>query len=229
TGSLVHALVQATASGADEAEVELSLRRAWSAVDAGAPWYSRRELQRVRGMLTAFRTWLEESRAAGMTQVDVERGLALTLPAGEGGPAVQLRGRVDRLDRDAEGRPVIVDVKTGKTAISEDDAAAHPQLATYQLAVALGAFRDVLGHGPVEPGGARLLYIADRRSDGRAKERHQPGLAAEDVARWRDQLRASAEATGGATFVARESPDCERCGVRTSCPLTGDGRGVPGG
>ncbi|MBO0878561.1 MAG: PD-(D/E)XK nuclease family protein, partial [Pseudonocardia sp.] len=44
TGSLVHALVQATASGADQAEVELSLRRAWSAVDAGAPWYSRREL-----------------------------------------------------------------------------------------------------------------------------------------------------------------------------------------
>jgi RecB family exonuclease len=228
TGSLVHALVQATASGADQAEVEGSLRRAWSAVDAGAPWYSRRELERVRGMLTAFRGWLEDSRAAGMTQVDVERGLALTLPDGEDGPAVQLRGRVDRLERDAEGRPVIVDVKTGRTAISEDDAAAHPQLAMYQLAAALGAFRDVLGRGPVEPGGARLLYIADRRSDGRAKERHQPGLAAEDVARWRDELRASAGVTGGATFVARESAECERCGVRTSCPLTGDGRGVPG-
>ncbi|WP_028923602.1 ATP-dependent helicase [Pseudonocardia acaciae] len=228
TGSLVHALVQATASGADEAEVEDSLRRAWSAVDAGAPWFSRRELERVRGMLTAFRRWLEETRAAGLTQVDVERGLALTLPPSEDGPGVRLRGRVDRLERDAEGRPVIVDVKTGKTAISEDDALAHPQLAMYQLAAALGAFRDVLGRGSAEPGGARLLFLADRRSDGRAKERHQPALGPEDVARWRDQLRASAEVTGAAEFTARESPDCERCGVRTSCPLTGDGRGVPG-
>ncbi|MCU1652044.1 MAG: UvrD/REP helicase, partial [Pseudonocardia sp.] len=259
TGTLVHALVQATAAGATEPEVDLALRRAWSAVDAGAPWFGRRELDRVRGMLTAFRTWLAESRRGGLTEVDVERGLELALPGagsgGEGepdGPDVLLRGRVDRLERDAEGRPVIVDVKTGKTAVSREDAQAHPQLAVYQLAAALGAFRDVLGGptapgeggptapgeaggaepgeaGGAEPGGARLLFLADRGADGRAKERTQPALTEQDVRTWRRELHAAAGETGAAEFTARENADCERCGVRTSCPVAADGRGVPGG
>ncbi|HEY2100501.1 MAG TPA: ATP-dependent DNA helicase [Pseudonocardia sp.] len=259
TGTLVHALVQATAAGATEPEVDLALRRAWSAVDAGAPWFGRRELDRVRGMLTAFRTWLAESRRGGLTEVDVERGLELALPgtgsggAGEpDGPDVLLRGRVDRLERDAEGRPVIVDVKTGRTAVSREDAQAHPQLAVYQLAAALGAFRDVLGGptapgeggptapgeaggvepgepGGVEPGGARLLFLADRGADGRAKERTQPALTEQDVRTWRRELHAAAGETGAAEFTARENADCERCGVRTSCPVAADGRGVPGG
>ncbi|MBB6373659.1 superfamily I DNA/RNA helicase/RecB family exonuclease [Pseudonocardia eucalypti] len=228
TGSLVHALVQAAAAGSDDAELDTALRRAWSSVDAGAPWYSRRELDRVRGMLTAFRGWLAETRAAGMTEVAVERGMNLAL-AGE--PEVQLRGRVDRLERDADGRPVIVDVKTGKTAISKDDAAAHPQLAMYQLAAALGGFRDALrGPGAAgAPGGARLLFLADRGADGRAKEREQPALDAEALEQWRGVLHQSAAQTGAATFTARENGDCERCGVRTSCPVSTDGRGVPGG
>jgi RecB family exonuclease len=220
-------------------------------VDAGAPWFGRRELDRVRGMLTAFRTWLAESRRGGLTEVDVERGLELALPGagsgGEGepdGPDVLLRGRVDRLERDAEGRPVIVDVKTGKTAVSREDAQAHPQLAVYQLAAALGAFRDVLGGptapgeggptapgegGGAEPGGARLLFLADRGADGRAKERTQPALTEQDVRTWRRELHAAAGETGAAEFTARENADCERCGVRTSCPVAADGRGVPGG
>ncbi|HEX4362441.1 MAG TPA: ATP-dependent DNA helicase [Pseudonocardia sp.] len=233
TGSLVHALVQATAAGATEPEVDLALRRAWSAVDAGAPWFGRRELDRVRGMLTAFRTWMADSRRGGLTEVDVERGLELALAGGADGPDVVLRGRVDRLERDAEGRPVIVDVKTGKTAVSREDAEAHPQLAVYQLAAALGAFRDALG-GPagvsgVVPGGARLLFLADRGADGRAKERTQPALTEDDVRTWRRELHGAARATGAAEFTARENADCERCGVRTSCPVTGDGRGVPSG
>jgi RecB family exonuclease len=236
TGSLVHALVEATSAGATEAEVDTALRRAWSAVDAGAPWFSRRELDRVRGMLTAFRRWLAESRRAGLTQVDVERGLQLALPGrapeadgvpdadGAPDPDVLLRGRVDRLEVDADGRPVIVDVKTGKIAISKDDARAHPQLAIYQLAAALGAFRDVLG----PPGGARLLFLADQGADGRPKERIQPALTPEDVASWRRELHASARATGSAEFTARQNVDCERCGVRTSCPISADGRPVTG-
>jgi RecB family exonuclease len=231
TGSLVHALVQATAAGATEPEVDLALRRAWSAVDAGAPWFGRRELDRVRGMLTAFRTWLEESRRGGLAEVDVERGLELALAGGADGPDVVLRGRVDRLERDADGRPVIVDVKTGKTAVSREDAEAHPQLAVYQLAAALGAFRDAMGGpgGEVVPGGARLLFLADRGADGRAKERTQPALTEDDVRTWRRELHGAARETGAAEFTARENADCERCGVRTSCPVTGDGRGVPSG
>ena len=228
TGSLVHALVQAIASGASEAEVDGALRRAWSAVDAGAPWFGRRELNRVRGMLTAFRaSWLLDSRRNGLTELAVERGLALTLPGDGDDPDVMLRGRVDRLEIDEEGRPVIVDVKTGRTADSKDDAQAHPQLAVYQLAAALGAFRDVLG-GPAQPGGARLLFLADQDASGRAKERVQSELSPDDLNAWRGELHGAARETGSSAFTAKENVDCERCGVRTSCPVSDDGRGVPG-
>ena len=54
TGVLVHALAQAAASGADEVHLRAELDRAWDAVDAGAPWFSRKERQRVHAMLDTF-------------------------------------------------------------------------------------------------------------------------------------------------------------------------------
>jgi RecB family exonuclease len=183
-------------------------------------------------MLSGFRRWFDESRAGadrpGLTQVAVEQDVELALAAGPEGPALLLRGRVDRLEVDAEGRPVIVDVKTSKTAVSKDEAAVHPQLAVYQLAAALGAFGEVLDGRVAQPGGGRLLFLADRSAKGQAKERFQPGLAPEELDQWRQELPSCAAATRSAAFEARETGDCERCPVRPSCPLTDDGRGVPG-
>ena len=58
TGTLVHALVQAGAAGADGAELEGALHAAWQRLDLGAPWFGRRELARVRAMLAAFDGWV---------------------------------------------------------------------------------------------------------------------------------------------------------------------------
>jgi RecB family exonuclease len=193
-------------------------------VDAGAPWFSRRELDRVRGMLAGFRRWLDDTRAGGLTQVAVEQDMSLELAAPEG-PGLLLRGRVDRLEADPDGRAVIVDVKTGKSPISAPDAKEHPQLAVYQLAVALGAFGELLASR--EPGGGRLLYLA-KESRGRVTERAQDPLGPEELEQWSDRLHGCADATRAAAFEARESGDCDRCPVRTSCPLSDDGRGVPG-
>ena len=51
---------------------------------------------------------------------------------------MKLRGRIDRLELDHKDRPVVIDVKTGKTPISKADAQDHAQLATYQVALKLG-------------------------------------------------------------------------------------------
>jgi superfamily I DNA/RNA helicase/RecB family exonuclease len=230
TGSLVHALVQAESAGAPAAELEQALDAAWSRVDAGAPWFGRRELVRVRSMLAAFQGWVRSSRAEGLRLLDVERAVELDLPpdeveVGTSGPWLRLRGRVDRLEVDAQGRPVVVDVKTGKTAVSARAAAEHAQLAVYQLAAALGAFGDVVD-AAAGPGGARLVYVADRKAGGEAKEPVQPPLGSEDVAHWRAVLRDCAEHASGSVFVARTGPDCDRCPVRTSCPVHGSGRPV---
>jgi superfamily I DNA/RNA helicase/RecB family exonuclease len=230
TGALVHALVQAEAAGAATGELDAALRSAWARLDAGAPWFSRRELTRVRGMLGAFDGWVRASRAEGLRLVAVEQPVQLDLvdevAARRGVPGLRLRGRVDRLEVDAEGRPVVVDVKTGRTAVSARAAAEHPQLALYQLAAALGAFGTLVERG-APPGGARLVYVADQRADGQAKEPVQPPLDAEGVAHWQQVLHACAADTSGAVFVARVGPDCDRCPVRTACPAHGAGRGVP--
>ena len=72
------------------------------------------------------------------------------------GVSVRLRGRVDRIERDGAGRPVIVDIKTGKTPVSKDDAQRHAQLAMYQLAVAEG-LSPASGWGPRSAGECSLL------------------------------------------------------------------------
>ncbi|MFR9801845.1 ATP-dependent helicase [Pseudonocardia sp. RS010] len=233
TGSLVHALVQAEAAGADPAELDAALRTAWARLDAGAPWYGRRELARVRGMLAGYAQWLRESREQGLRLVAVEHPVQLdiagddpeAIEVGTPRPTVRLRGRVDRLEVDAEGRPVVVDVKTGRTAVSAASAVEHPQLAVYQLAATLGAFSDLVGAG-ASPGGARLVFVADRKSTGSPKEPVQPPLDAGAAEQWREVVWEAARQTAGPAYVARVGPDCDRCPVRVSCPAVESGRSV---
>lgn len=222
-GRLVHALAQAAAAGADAAELAEALRTAWQTVDAGAPWFSRIEANRLSEMLERFRRWLASSRVE-LTQVGVERELSIELPAAEGGPRIRVRGRVDRLEVDVDGQPVVVDLKTGKAPVSKNDAAVHPQLALYQLAVAFGAFGELAAR----PGGARLLYLAKPDRGGGPTERVQPALDEEALSAWLESVASAGAATIGPEFLAVENPDCSRCPVRTSCPLHDSGRQVGG-
>lgn len=221
TGTLVHTLIETAAAGADRAELDRALDAAWESVDAGAPWFSRRERERVRAMLESFLSWLRNTREE-LTQTGVEKDLDLSIPAREGGPWLRLRGRVDRLETDPEGRPVVVDVKTGKTPVSKDEAEEHPQLAVYQLAAALGAFG-----AEGEPGGARLLYVAKPEArTGAATERGQRGLDSERIRVWLDVVHSAARASLGPAYVASENQHCSRCPARTCCPVHPSGRQV---
>lgn len=221
TGVLVHALAQAAASGADEAQLRAELDRAWDAVDAGAPWFSRRERARVHAMLDTFLGWLSATRGE-LTQVAVERDFTVDLPETE--PPVRVRGRVDRLEADQEGRPVVVDVKTGRQPVTEADAREHPQLAVYQLAAAYGAFVELGLHA--EPGGARLLYVSKANRKKAATERNQEPVGEDGVKHWTGVVADAAAASTGPEYLARQNPDCPRCPVRVSCPMHASGRQV---
>ncbi|MET0135438.1 MAG: PD-(D/E)XK nuclease family protein, partial [Kibdelosporangium sp.] len=224
TGTLVHALAQAAAEGANEKELRAQLDEAWKSVDAGAPWYSKREQQRVHAMLDTFLSWLTGSRSH-LTQVSIEHDVTIDLPPEEeGGPAIRLRGRVDRLEADERQRPVVIDIKSGKTPVSKEDAAQHPQLAVYQLAAAYGAFVK-LGLR-TEAGGARLVFVAkkDRRTG--AAERVQDPVTGEAVDEWLTVVRKAAADSIGPDYDARENPDCPRCPAKTTCPLHPAGRQV---
>nr|WP_243727083.1 ATP-dependent DNA helicase [Actinocrispum wychmicini] len=223
TGTLVHALAQAAAEGADERELRAQLDQAWKSVDAGAPWYSRREQQRVHAMLDTFLAWLTGSRRE-LTQVAIEHDVDIDLPLEEGGPPIRLRGRVDRLESSADGDPVVVDIKSGKSPVTKEEATAHPQLAVYQLAAAYGAFVK-LGLSS-ESGGARLVFVAkkDRRSG--AAERVQEPVTGDAVDEWLTIVRKAAADSIGPDYDARENPDCPRCPAKTTCPLHPAGRQV---
>jgi len=221
TGVLVHALAQAAATGADEVHLRAELDRAWDAVDAGAPWFSRKERQRVHAMLDTFLSWVAATRGE-LTQVAVEHDFTVDVPE----TRARIRGRVDRLEKDNEGHPVVVDVKTGRQAVSESDAQEHPQLAVYQLAAAYGAFVK-LGLD-TEPGGARLLYVAkaNRRKKNAATERTQDAVGEDGVKHWTGVVADAAAASTGPEYTAKQNPDCPRCPVRTSCPMHASGRQV---
>lgn len=223
TGSVVHALAQAAAEGAKPEELQEALDKAWAEVDAGAPWFSRRERLRVQRMLQAFVTWLAASRAE-LTQVAVEQNMDVQPEPRPGGPWLRVRGRVDRLDVDAQGRPVVVDIKTGKVPPTRKNAQEHPQLAVYQLAVSMGAFGEL--EVGTEPGGARLLYVAKESKRSGATELVQAPLDKEALQGWLDVVRDAAEACIGPSYTATENADCSRCPARTSCPLHDEGRQV---
>ncbi|GAB16470.1 putative ATP-dependent DNA helicase [Gordonia effusa NBRC 100432] len=225
TGTLVHTLVQAVAGQIAPAEVTQALREIWDRVDSGADWYSAKELERAEGMLTNFREWLAQSRSE-LTVHGVETAVDAHLPADVDDPTsipVRLVGRIDRLETDSAGRPVVVDVKTGKTVISANDAADHAQLATYQLALTLGGVPEL---GAVETGGARLVYVAQTNRKTGAAVREQDALTPDLVDEWKAILRAAAKASVGPVFTATVNPGCGHCQLSTSCPARLRGKSV---
>ncbi|MBO0854842.1 MAG: PD-(D/E)XK nuclease family protein, partial [Nocardia sp.] len=136
---------------------------------------------------------------------------------------VRITGRVDRVERDALGRFVIVDVKTGKNPITKQAAQDHAQLATYQVAAGAGGLNADAETG--EPGGARLVYVAKSGREG-ATERLQTALDSEGIERWRQTIHEAAAATRGPGFEAVRNEGCRHCRVRGSCPAQDSGRQV---
>lgn len=215
-GSVVHALI--AEPHRSEIELPAELERVWQHLPFAAQWHSDNELARHRAMLEAFIEWRAQTRGA-LTEVGVEVEIDGTLQTVDGG-RVRLRGRVDRVERDAAGRLVIVDVKTGKSPVSKDDAQQHAQLAMYQLAVAEGLVSA--GGDTVEPGGARLVYVGKTGAAG-VVEREQDPLTASGGDEWREVIRRAADATAGPEFIARRNDGCAHCPIRACCPAHADG------
>lgn len=218
-GSVVHALVSDSSKSEDQMLADLETL--WSALPFDAEWYSANELGRHRTMLSAFTQWRAQTRGE-LTEVGTEIEVdGVVTPVDGNGPAVRVRGRVDRLERDAEDRLVVVDLKTGKSPVSKDDAQRHAQLATYQLAVAEG----LVPQGD-QAGGGRLVYLGKIGSAG-PTEREQDPMTDDGQAQWRQTVGEAASATQGPHFTARVNDGCAHCPVRAMCPAQAAMEGRP--
>ncbi|CAM5637480.1 hypothetical protein SVIOM74S_08270 [Streptomyces violarus] len=134
-GNVVHVLADEVASGHTPADLSVLMERldsVWNALAFDAPWKSDQEKDNARVALERFLKWHVIDRT-GRTPVASEHDFDVTLEAGD--YQVRIRGQMDRVEADGEGRAYVVDFKTGKQAPTGKEVERHPQLAVYQLAV----------------------------------------------------------------------------------------------
>ncbi|MFF4577327.1 ATP-dependent helicase [Streptomyces sp. NPDC001373] len=229
-GNVVHVLADEVASGRTPADLAVLMERldsVWDALAFDAPWKSRQEKDNARAALERFLRWHTTDRG-GRTAVATEHDFDVTLDAGE--YAVRIRGSMDRVEADPQGRAYVVDFKTGKGAPTRDEVARHPQLAVYQLAVREGAVDEVFDGRRPEPGGAELVQLrqgAAQRDGGDEvpKIQAQEALSAGSSGEWVGDLLATA---AGRVLDERFAPatgeHCKRCSFRSSCSALPEGR-----
>ncbi|MFG2119524.1 ATP-dependent helicase [Streptomyces sp. NPDC048710] len=227
-GNVVHVFADEVASGRTPADLDVLMERlesVWNALAFDAPWKSAQEKDNARASLERFLNWHVLDRT-GRTPVTSEQDFDVTLEAGD--YQVRIRGQMDRVEADGEGRAYVVDFKTGKQAPSAAEVARHPQLAVYQLAVREGAVDNAFDGVRPEPGGAELVHLrqgAAKRDGGESlpKVQAQEPLAGE----WVGELLATA---AGKVLDERFTPTagqhCTHCAFRASCSARPEGRHV---
>ncbi|MEU1131123.1 ATP-dependent DNA helicase [Streptomyces sp. NPDC005900] len=230
-GNVVHVLADEVASGRTPADLAVLMERldsVWDALAFDAPWKSAQEKEHARVALERFLQWHVDSNGTrgGRTPVASEHSFDVTLEAGP--YEVRVRGSMDRVEQDAEGRAYVVDFKTGKHAPTAAEVARHPQLAVYQLAVREGAADDVFAGARPEPGGAELVQLrqgAAKKNGGDTlpKVQAQEPLSGEWIG---DLLATAAGKVLDERFTPTTGQHCTHCAFRASCSARPEGRQV---
>ncbi|MFM9704320.1 ATP-dependent helicase [Streptomyces galilaeus] len=227
-GNVVHVLADEVASGHTPADLAVLMERldsVWNALAFDAPWKSAQEKEHARVALERFLKWHVMDRT-GRTPVASEHDFDVTLEAGE--YEVRIRGQMDRVEADGDGRAYVVDFKTGKAAPTAREVEHHPQLAVYQLAVREGAVDEVFDGVRPEPGGAELVQLrqgAAKRDGGESlpKVQAQEPLDGEWVG---DLLATAAGKVLDERFTPSAGQHCTHCAFRASCSARPEGRQV---
>ncbi|MGW0421697.1 UvrD-helicase domain-containing protein [Streptomyces sp. NPDC003015] len=227
-GNVVHVLADEVASGHTPADLDVLMERldsVWNALAFDAPWKSAQEKEHARVALERFLKWHVMDRT-GRTPVASEHDFDVTLEAGE--VEVRIRGQMDRVETDGEGRAYVVDFKTGKQPVSSAEVERHPQLAVYQLAVREGAVDEAFDGVRPEPGGAELVHLrqgAPKRDGGETlpKVQAQEPLEGEWVG---DLLATAAGKVLDERFTPNAGQHCSHCAFRASCSARPEGRQI---
>ena len=218
-GIVVHAIAQAII------QQDLSLEDARYAARAALRWAVvgpefevNATLERWEQGIENLHSWITGTRGDSEgTEWEVEQQLSTslgTLPTGE---RVTLRGRIDLMATDEDGRVIVYDFKTGKSPKSPADAQASRQLGAYQFLVRADRGK--------QPYGAHLIYPAT--SDGKLKKASQPDFSPEQLAETKQNLLAAAEQISAPVQLATPGfQQCRTCNYKLICPAKDAGRNV---
>jgi superfamily I DNA/RNA helicase/RecB family exonuclease len=215
-GGVLHALAHEVGTGRTDADLDVLMKRldkVWGQLAYDAPWQSAQQHDQAKEALRRFLAWHGADRGRTLVATEAEFKVPLQVQGRE----VVLRGSMDRVETDAEGRVHVVDFKTGKTPVPAKDLEKHPQLGSYQLAVRQGAI------GEHEVAGAELVML--RLGDELPKVSPQPTLP--EGPSWLTELMDRAVTRIAAEdFSPLPSDACDRCDLRRCCPAQPEGRQV---
>jgi superfamily I DNA/RNA helicase/RecB family exonuclease len=224
-GNIVHALADRVGRGELEADPALvddlmhHVDAVWEQIPFRTPWSSGREREEVRKALVRFLTW--HLRPDARRVIGTERRITTTVDLPDGQQVV-LHGYADRLEVDAEGRVVVIDLKTGKYAPTAEETKVHPQLGLYQLAVEHGAIEDLVPGA--EPGGAELWQLRQEAYKKLKVQRQEPQEPDESGVRPIErQLMTAVSILRAEAFPARPGKHCEHCDFHSLCPAKTSG------
>jgi superfamily I DNA/RNA helicase/RecB family exonuclease len=222
-GQLVHALAQRVATGDVAPDLETLMRHVdevWGRLHFRTPWSADREHDRIETALARFLEWhADNPRKLVGTEERFETAVDL-----DGGERVSLFGYADRLELDAEGRIVVVDLKTAKTAPTGPGVQRHVQLGVYQYAVDHGAADDLAAAPGAGSGGAELVQLG--LPDGAAAVvQRQPAFLDDGPERTalRLQIERAAALVRAESFPAVAGDHCRDCDFQSLCPIQGAG------
>jgi superfamily I DNA/RNA helicase/RecB family exonuclease len=207
-GIVIHAAAALAADGAADGDISKRIDEIWHHLDFGSTWYAAKQREQAERMVRRFLDW-HAGNPRELVAVEEE----LRVRVGE----VEITGRVDRLERDADGTAIVVDLKTGSSKPHDDELDRNPQLGVYQLAVMLGAFEQL---GLAEPGGAELVQVGKAGLAARARVQRQRSLASDPEPGWaQDLVETVAAGMSGPVFQATVNPGCRVCPVAACCPV----------
>ena len=214
-GSVVHAIAQIVANGdlpplIDAADAAVD--EVWSEVRFDAPWQSREERAQAREAIERFLAYhVRADRTFVGAEQSVEATVAVATPSGDK-QEVRLRGFIDRIELDAAGRAVAIDLKNMRTPPTAAEIPAHGQLGVYQL---------LLRESGHDSGGAGLVQLrvnAPRSATLEPKVQMQDALP-DDSPTWIElKLAEAATTVRDEAFKARAGSACRYCDFATICP-----------
>ena len=199
-GTIIHKVMEDTTDHRPEALWQ-GVEARWNELDFDADWQSRVQKVAARALTDRLASYLLDFENTGSELLRAEGTFQLEVNG------AVLSGTIDRVERQADGRAVIVDLKTGKgDATSDTGVAEHPQLGAYQLAFQEGVIDGVSTDMPLA--GARLVIV----SSGTVKQNYrnpiQPAFTPEQLDAFRTRVGEDAAGMGGATFIAEITSHC---------------------
>ena len=215
-GSIVHAVAEYIAKGeADPAEIDTLIARVWGRVPFQAEWQSDAERQAAQEALSRFLAYhLAEQRELVATECNMRA--EIEVPTEDGSEIVRLTGFADRIERDADGRLVPIDLKNMRTPPPDSHVPEHGQLGVYQLLVERNPPNE---EENAVSGGAALVQLRAGTADGFPKVQFQAPIA--DDPTWiMDRLGEAVTILREERFTPRVGRQCDYCAFTASCPTT---------